>query len=95
MDYACKYREFDSLCNLCGRAEESVFHVIAEYRHYSGPRRKYLGNLFGVTMPTRYSYLGIFNNLSENEIGNFAKFLFIACKIRMHSYGEMGLELLG
>jgi hypothetical protein len=40
----------DSLCNLCGRAEEDVFHVLIEYCHYSSPRRKYLGNLLRNTI---------------------------------------------
>jgi hypothetical protein len=43
-------------------------------------------------MPTRYNYVTyLFNNLIEGEIGS--KFFFIACKIRMFNYSQMGIEL--
>jgi hypothetical protein len=83
----------DSFCNLCGRAEEDVFHVLIECCHYSGPRRKYLGNLICNTRLTRYNYLSLFNELTEEEIGSLSKFFFIVCEIRMFSYSQMGIEL--
>jgi hypothetical protein len=83
----------DTICNLCGRAEEDVFHIITECSHYSGPRRKYLGQLLCSIVPTRNNYLSLFNNLSELEVSNIYKFFLVACKIRMFSYSEMGIEL--
>jgi hypothetical protein len=83
----------DTICNLCGRAEEDVFHILTECCHYSGPRRKYLGQLLCNIVPTRNNYLSLFNNLSEDEVSNLSKFFLVACKIRMFSYSEMGIEL--
>jgi hypothetical protein len=83
----------DKLCNLCGRAEEDIFHILIECCHYAGPRRQHLSELLSDTIPSRYNYLKMFNNLSENSISNLSKFFLIAFKLRMLHYSEMGIEL--
>ncbi len=84
----------DTICNLCGRAEEAVFHIITECCHYSGPRRQdwaiYYVTLHLLEITT---YLSLFNNLSELEVSNISKFSLVACKIRMFSYSKMGIDL--
>jgi hypothetical protein len=43
----------DKLCNLYGRAEADIFHLLIEFCYYAGPRRQYLSELLSDTIPLR------------------------------------------
>ena len=54
-------------CDLCGKSEETIFHVMIECPHYKCPRKRYLTNIImNITNITNF-YPLLFSNKQEKQ----------------------------
>lgn len=80
LEYIYKKVE-NAKCELCGKDEEDVFHLMFECVHYKEFRNKYLVFL-DASLYNRNNYVRIFRDMSDDEVMNVFHYFYSIFKLR-------------
>jgi hypothetical protein len=72
----------DDKCDLCGREEEDVFHIMFICPHYNALRKRYLPKECNIETYSRDNYLRYYQNLNREQILKIFHFFNNVCHQR-------------